>query len=243
MLPGNDNSPGDDETWNQPSTPPEHEIDLDAAAVDPTVQPGLSAQSGWFTPPSGEALEQPAAQPRSGRRLPLRGWAALAALAAVTVGMLATTHSSHESGSRAIGVSVTAGPPATTTTAAASDDPCAGLSGAVVTNRAGKADTIAGVIATFEFDYYVERSAEKAMQLVAPDAGMTQQGLAEGIASIPLGATHCVSITPVTTNTANAHITELHPDGRRVDYLQVINTISAPGSSGALLISHVQEQG
>ncbi|MGW5520635.1 hypothetical protein [Nocardia africana] len=240
MLPGNDNSPGDDETRNQPSTPPEHEINLDAA--DPSAQPVLSAQSGWFTPPSGEALEQPAAQPRSGRRLPLRGWAALAALAAVTVGLLATTHSSHESGSRAISVSAIAGPPATTTTAA-SDDPCAGLSGAVVTNRAGKAATIAGVIATFEFDYYVERSAEKAMQLVAPDAGMTQQGLAEGIASIPLGATHCVAITPVTTNTANAHITELHPDGRRVDYLQVINTVSAPGTSGGLLISHVQEQG
>lgn len=241
MLPGNDNSPSDDETRNQPSTPPEHEINLDAAAVDPPAQPGLSAQSGWFTPPSDDDSEQPVPG-RGGRRLPLRGWAALAALAAVTVGLLTVTHTSHDSRPRTGEVSVTAGPPATTT-AAASDDPCKGLTGTVVTTRAGKADTIAGVIATFEFDYYVERSAEKAMQLVAPDAGMTQQGLAEGIASIPLGATHCVAITPVTTNTANAHITELHPDGRRVDYLQVINTISAPGPSGTLLISHVQEQG
>ncbi|OXR40315.1 hypothetical protein B7C42_07576 [Nocardia cerradoensis] len=112
-----------------------------------------------------------------------------------------------------------------------------------MTRRAGRPDTIAGVIATFEFDYYVARDAEKAMALVSPDAGMTQQGLAEGIATIPLGATHCVAITPVTTNTANAHIAELHPDGRRVDYLQVINTVSAPAPGGGLLISHVQEQG
>lgn len=237
-MPRKDNSP--DEDWDQPVIAPEGELDLDTAeAVAPSAQSDPAAHPAWFAPPSPDAdLEQPAR--RRGRAL--RGWAALAALAAVTVGVIAATHTSHESGSRASGVSATAGPPATTT-AAASNDPCAGLSGTVVTSRAGKPDTIAGVIATFESAYYVARDAEKAMQLVAPDAGMTQQGLAEGIASIPLGATHCVAITPVTTNTANAHIAELHPDGRRVDYLQVINTIAAPGPSGGLLISHVQEQG
>jgi hypothetical protein len=241
MLPGNENSPGDDETWNQPSIPPEHEIDLDAAAVDSSVQSGLSAQSGWFTPPSGQALEQPAPG-RGGRRLTLRGWAALAALAAVTVGLLTVTHASHESRPRTGEVSATAGPPATTT-AGASDDPCSGLSGTVVTTRAGNPDTIAGVIATFESAYYIERSGAKAVALVAPEAGMTVQALDDGIGSIPVGTRHCVAITPVTVNTANVHLVELHPDGRRVDYLQVINTVSAPEPGGGLLISHVQEQG
>jgi hypothetical protein len=238
-VPRNDNSPG--EEWNRPATAPEAELDLDAAeAATPSAQSAPTAQPAWFTPPSPDVdLEQPPAR-RRGRAL--RGWAALAALAAVSVGVPATTHTSHENSPRTSGISATAHPPATTTTAASSD-PCAGLSGTVVTRRAGRPDTIAGVIATFEFDYYVARDAEKAMALVSPDAGMTQQGLAEGIATIPLGATHCVAITPVTTNTANAHIAELHPDGRRVDYLQVINTVSAPAPGGGLLISHVQEQG
>ncbi|PPJ27799.1 hypothetical protein C5E45_16515 [Nocardia nova] len=164
----------------------------------------------------------------------------MAALAAVIAGVLAATHASHEDRPHVSGVSATAaGPPASTATAASG--PCAGLSGAVVTTRAGKTDTIAGLIATFEADYYIERSAAKAIQLVTSETGITEQGLADGIASIPMGTTHCVAITPLTTNTATAHLVELHPDGRRVDYLQVVNTIPGPG--GGLLISHVQEQG
>ncbi|MFF0452976.1 hypothetical protein [Nocardia africana] len=233
---GNDNSPGDE--WGKP-IPPDDELELDGpSSAAPALQSAVSNQPDWFSPPSSESnLEHPAIGPR-GRRLPPRGWAALAALAAVIIGLLAATHTSHNDGPHASGVSATAGSPATTT---AANGPCAGLSGAVVTTRAERPDTIAGLISTFEADYYIERSAAKAIQLVAPETGITEQGLADGIASIPSGTTHCVAITPLTTNTATAHLVELHPDGRRVDYLQVINTVPGPG--GGLLISHIQEQG
>lgn len=236
-MPRNDNS--SDEEWGKPILEPDDELDLDTApAANPAAEVNVSAQADWFSPPSPDSgLDQPAAG-RRGRRLPPRGWAALAALAAVTVGVLAATHTSGENRPHTARVSATAGPPATTT---AASGPCTGLSGAVVTTRAGKTDTIAGIIATFEADYYIERSAAKAIQLVTPETGITEQGLADGIASIPVGTTHCVAITPLTTNTATAHLVELHPDGRRVDYLQVINTVSGPG--GGLLISHIQEQG
>ncbi|MDN2500328.1 hypothetical protein FHY52_27115 [Nocardia nova] len=99
------------------------------------------------------------------------------------------------------------------------------------------------MIATFEDAYYRLRSAEAAVQVLALETGITLESLAAGIATIPLGTTYCVAITPVTSNTANVHIVELHPDHKRVDYLQVINTIPAPGPGSGLLISHVQEQG
>ncbi|WP_157126481.1 hypothetical protein [Nocardia mikamii] len=236
-MPRNDNS--SEEEWGKPILEPDDDLDLDTAlAANHTAEATVSAQADWFTPPSpNPGPDQPAAG-RRGRRLPPRGWAALAALAAVTAGVLAITHTGDEDSPHAARVSATAGPPATTT---AASGPCAGLSGAVVTTRGGKTDTIAGIIATFEADYYTERSAAKAIQLVTPETGITEQGLADGIASIPTGTTHCVAITPLTTNTATAHLVELHPDGRRVDYLQVINTVPGPG--GGLLISHIQEQG
>jgi hypothetical protein len=238
-LPRNDNS--SDEKWGQPILEPDDDLDLDtSSAANPAAGVTFSAQADWFTPPSPDPGLDPPAAGRRRRRLPPRGWAALAALAAVTVGVLAATHTSGENRPHTARVSATAGPPATTT---AASGPCTGLSGAVVTTRAGKTDTIAGVIATFEADYYIERSAAKAIQLVTPETGITEQGLADGIASIPIGTTHCVAITPLTTNTATAHLVELHPDGRRVDYLQVINTVAAPGPGGGLLISHIQEQG
>ena len=242
MVPGNDNNPdeGGYEGWDEPTLPPADEIDLDATAapVDDSPPSALPAQSGWFTPAAADLEHHEAG--RSARRVPLRVWAALAALAAVTIGVIALTHPDQQGGPHARGVSATARPPAATT-AAASDNPCTGLSGTVVTAQAGSTDTIAGVIASFEAAYFIDRDGAKAIGLVSPDAGMTEQGLDDGIGSIPQGSRHCVAITPLSVNTANVHVVELHPDGSRIDYLQVINTITLPG--GAVRISHVQEQG
>ncbi|MFF3566861.1 hypothetical protein ACFYXQ_03670 [Nocardia jiangxiensis] len=169
------------------------------------------------------------------RRVPVRGVAGLAAVLAVVVGVVVGAHGPHhptEGGTSAKTASMSASAPAGV---------CAGLSGAVVTERGGDPATVPGVIATFEDAYYTQRNAEAALRVVAPESGITQQALAAGIATIPAGTVHCVAITPVTLNTANVHLVEVHPDHKRVDYLQVINTIT--GSGGGLLISHVQEQG
>ncbi|MGW4369208.1 hypothetical protein ACWEKT_26535 [Nocardia takedensis] len=131
-------------------------------------------------------------------------------------------------------------PPASTSTPAAA---CAGLSGAVVTDTAGDSRSMAGVIAAFEHAYYQRRDAEAALRLVAPEAGLVPEALAAGIASIPTGSTHCVAITPVAEATAEVHLVERHPDGSRIDYLQLINVRATTPAGGDLVISNIQKRG
>ncbi|MGW5110584.1 hypothetical protein [Nocardia sp. NPDC004123] len=117
---------------------------------------------------------------------------------------------------------------------------CAGLSATTITDGAGDTTSVAGVIAAFEYAYYQQRSPDAAMRLLASDAGIALEPLTAGIASIPAGTTHCVAITPITDNTANVHLVELHLDRTRTDYLQVIN-LHHIGTG--LLISNIQKQG
>ncbi|MET7772093.1 hypothetical protein [Nocardia sp. NPDC005366] len=134
-----------------------------------------------------------------------------------------------------------AAPPTTTTTAAAAA--CTGLSGAVITDSAGDRRSLPGVVAAFEHTYYQRRDAAAALGLVAPEAGLVAEALAAGIASIPPGTTHCVAITPVAETTAEVHLVERHPDGARIDYLQLINVRPADQVSGDLVISNIQKRG
>ncbi|MFF0492923.1 hypothetical protein ACFYTQ_28175 [Nocardia sp. NPDC004068] len=177
------------------------------------------------------------------QRVPRRAWWALAAIVAVLVGVAAMVGHAGDPGTSG---GATAVPPDTSrppsSTGAVGEGPCTGLSGTVVTDRSGDPATVAGVIASFEAAYYVTRSAEAAMRLLAPESGIAADGLAAGIASIPPGTVHCVAITPISESTATVHIVELHPDRQRVDYLQLINTIPASGSAG-LVISNIQRQG
>ncbi|NKY87570.1 hypothetical protein [Nocardia veterana] len=116
---------------------------------------------------------------------------------------------------------------------------CTGLSGATVTDRYGDPGTVAGVVASFEHAYYRLRSADAALRVVAPEAGLVADVLAAGIRSIPEGSTYCVAITPIAAGSANVHVVERHPDRSRTDYLQVINT--RPDGAG-LLITNIQKQ-
>ncbi|WP_429426616.1 hypothetical protein [Nocardia sp. GAS34] len=116
---------------------------------------------------------------------------------------------------------------------------CRGLSGATITDQPGPADSVTGLISTFEAAYYSSRSADQAIRTLAADSGITAAALAAGIATIPPGSTHCVAITPITPDTATVHLAELHPDGSRTDYLQLINTRRTPAG---LQISNIQKQ-
>jgi hypothetical protein len=168
-------------------------------------------------------------------RLPTGAWAALATVAAILLGAVAVSIDSGDAGEHMV---TTATPPSTATL---SEDACTGLSGTLVTDRAGDHTTVPGLIASFQAAYYLRRDAEAAMRLLAPESGITVEGLAAGIVSIPRGTTHCVAITPISATTANVHIVELRAEGQRIDYLQVVNT--RPGEDGALLISNIQRQG
>ncbi|WP_040693753.1 hypothetical protein [Nocardia vinacea] len=189
------------------------------------------------TPDEADTAVAPARWDGAGHRVPGRVWAALAATVAVVIGGVGVW--GNDSRDPADPVHATA-VPATTTVVV--EGACTGLSGTVVTDRPGDTTaTVAGVIASFEAAYYAQRSAEAAMRVLAPESGITGDGLAAGIASIPAGTTHCVAVTPISETTANVHVVELHPDRQRVDYLQVINTRA--GEGGGLLISNVQGQG
>jgi hypothetical protein len=217
--------------------------DLDSeTGVEASPEP--SAQQGrWLValPQTPDAAETAIARPlwnRGRYRVPGRVWAALAATVAVTIGVVAVwADDAHENGDPVRATAV-----APSATAAATEGACTGLSGTLVTDRpADTTATVAGVIAAFEAAYYIDRSAEAAMRLLAPESGINSEGLAAGIASIPIGSTHCVAITPISATTANVHVVQLGPDRQRVDYLQLINT--RPGDGGGLLISNVQGQG
>ncbi|MBF6336795.1 hypothetical protein IU450_12960 [Nocardia abscessus] len=235
----------DAEAWvDLPQTPPDLRLVADTGSGHDFDEPDkpILPEEFWFNrirkPPSAaDAARVPRWGAVLADRLPRGAWAALAAIIAVLAGfLLVLTDKTSDPGAQ---VSSMAAPPSSTTTA---QGPCAGLAGEVVTERAGDPATLAGVIASFEAAYYIDRDAGKAMPLLAPESGITFEGLAAGIASVPHGTRHCVAITPIAPTTANVHIAEIRPDRTRIDYLQLINTRPA-GTGGALVISNVQKQG
>ncbi|MCM6774414.1 hypothetical protein NDR87_14250 [Nocardia sp. CDC159] len=219
---------------------PTDAVPLQQAPPAQTV-PSDSDEWQWLTPPTAEPASEftPGRVDETRSRLPRSGWIALGVtltlcIALVAVGITATQH--HDA---PVAIpTLTAAPPPTTKTAATA---CDGLTGATVTDGSGNTQTLPNVIAAFEHAYYRERSTEAAMRLLAPEAGIAAEPLAAGIASIPAGSSHCVAITPLSDNTADVHVVELHPDRSRMDYLQVINTRRT--DTGHLLITNIQKAG
>ncbi|MEV0768506.1 hypothetical protein [Nocardia salmonicida] len=117
---------------------------------------------------------------------------------------------------------------------------CVGVTAQTVTDGPGDTTTIAGVIAKFESAYYRERNIDAALTLVGPLAGITREGLTAAITALPAGVTHCVGIDVIADNTAHVHLVELHADGRRLDYLQLVNLAWA---GSGLVITNVQKRG
>ncbi|GAD87082.1 MULTISPECIES: hypothetical protein [Nocardia] len=233
------------EAWvDLPQTLPDLRLVADTGSghdLDESDEP-LLPEEFWFnrirkTPGTADAARVPRWGTGLADRLPRGAWAALAATVAVLAGVLLVP--TEETGDTGAQVPSTAAPPSSSTTVSG---PCTGLTGEVVTESAGDPATLAGVIASFEAAYYIHRDAARAMPLLAPESGITFEGLAAGIASVPPGTRHCVAITPIAPTTANVHIAEIRPDRTRTDYLQLINTRPAE-TGGALLISNVQKQG
>ncbi|WP_040703644.1 MULTISPECIES: hypothetical protein [Nocardia] len=195
-------------------------------------------------------LDRPAEDPppprerrtvRPTARLRWLGIAAGLAVVAAVATILAVFRSGATEPDTAVAHSaVLAAPPTTSATPAPA---CTGLSGEVVTDGAGDRRSLSGVVAAFEYAYYQLRDAAAALGLVAPEAGLVFDALAVGIASIPTGSTHCVAISPIAPTTAEVHLVERHPDGTRIDYLQLINVRPADQAGGDLVISNIQKRG
>lgn len=196
-------------------------------------RPGSAGASEWDWITQREPVAAvPAARRRARARLWRWGAGAVSVTAIATGAVIAAGQPSTDS----------VAAPQTTTTAAATStsNACAGLDGSVVTDTAGDTATVPGAIAAFQHAYYVGRDAAAALAVVGPEAGLDAAALAAGIASIPAGTTHCVAITPITGGAAEVHLVERHPDGRRIDYLQLVNTRS---DSGRVLITNFQKRG
>lgn len=246
-YPRNPSDDDDAHVWvDLPQTPPElHAVagNGTSSALDEPYQ-FSSREEVWFAPlRDGDAPDTADTGwlsrwwPGIRDRLPRGAWAALGAAIAILAGVLVGTGTEGRDAGQQL--PSTAAPPSPSTT---QQGPCAGLSGEVVTDRAGDPATLTGVIASFEAAYYIDRDASKAMVVLAPETGINAEGLAAGIASIPPGTRHCVAITPIAPGTATVHIAEVHPDRKRVDYLQLINTRPAD-TGGGLVISNFQKQG
>ncbi|WP_405135451.1 hypothetical protein [Nocardia sp. NBC_01388] len=208
----------------------------------PVGTTGLDGDAEWrwlesnsdYSPevePSTPATERPARIPAVRRWIaPILTTVAATAVIIVAVSVMRSTNAS------TVSVSTAAAPPQSAVLTGA----CTGLSAAAVTAGPGDTSSVAGVVAAFEYAYYEQRSADAALRLLAPDAGITVEPLAAGIASIPAGTTHCVAVTPIADTTADVHLVELHPDHTRTDYLQVINLRR---TETGLLINNIQKQG
>lgn len=230
--------PGQGWGWLEPSTT--------ATLPDPSA-PASSGRDGadpewaWLAAHHSrvEALIPEAADERQRPRLlPRQGRIVLSVVGMVATGLVVWgTVSVNRQAPEVASPTITAAPPASTTPASTA---CTGLSGTTVTDSVDGEDAMTRAITAFEHAYYVQRSAEAALGLLAPEAGIAPQPLQEGIASIPVGTRHCVAITPLAPTLARVHLAELHPDSQRIDYLQVINV--RVGAEGAL-ITNIQKQG
>ena len=211
----------------------------------PDPDPANGTAGGRAELPSAEPDSAPEPVDRTRRHMPLRGWLLVAAALAVAVGAITTgvVDVTRKPTTVAPPPISAAHRPTVTTGSTATGPACAGLggpAGTIVTDRDGDRDTLAGVIAAFEFGYYAQRSVAAVTPLLGPDAGLDPARLGAGIASIPAGTRHCVAITPLSGNAADVHIVEVHPDGTRVDYLQVIDARIA---IGATVITNIQKAG
>ncbi|WP_280453720.1 hypothetical protein [Nocardia brasiliensis] len=219
--------------WLQPTQP------AAVQPISPTLADGEDIPGGSEWQWINFDAEPPAPEIESPNRL--RHWwvgfALTAVLSTAGAGIWVGSHAG-EPGTATVQPTATAAPP--TSAAAAIGYACTGLSGTTVTDNAGDTASLTGVIAAFEHAYYVQRDAAAALALVAPTAGLTLEGLAAGIASIPPGTTHCVAITPLADSLAEVHLAERHLDGSRMDYLQLIN--AGAGEHGTVIIN-IQKRG
>lgn len=88
-----------------------------------------------------------------------------------------------------------------------------------------------GVIAAFEYAYYVDRSGEAARALATPESPLPQGSSIQtnGIDTVPPGTTHCVRITPIGTGVYSVALAEMRPGQPPVQFPQTITTKEIDG--------------
>lgn len=80
-----------------------------------------------------------------------------------------------------------------------------------------------GVIAAFEYAYYVTRSGTAVRALTTPDTSLpAKEKIQAGIDTVPTGTTHCVRITPISAGIYSVALTEMRPGQPPAQFPQTI---------------------
>ncbi|MDN3460794.1 hypothetical protein [Rhodococcus sp. APC 3903] len=87
-----------------------------------------------------------------------------------------------------------------------------------------------GVIAAFEYAYYVTRSGTAVRALATPDTSLpAKEKIQAGIDTVPTGTTHCVRITPISAGIYSVALTEMRPSQPPTQFPQTIATEELDG--------------
>ncbi|WP_433205952.1 hypothetical protein ACQP1G_18965 [Nocardia sp. CA-107356] len=99
-------------------------------------------------------------------------------------------------------------------------------------NGAGGMDSGPAVIFAFQYAYYVTRSGEATREFVAPNASVSPATtIQQGIDGIPVGTTHCLTVTPgAAVGQYLVQVTEHRPDSTSITYKPQAVTTARVGS-------------
>ena len=107
------------------------------------------------------------------------------------------------------------------------DDPCRASQDAHHLRGNGPGDRLSslGVVAAFEYAYYVKKDPEAAARLTTPEAGVAPERLhAEGIGVLPEGTEHCIDASTDGDNVVALRLTEFRPESAPLVIHQRIHT-------------------
>lgn len=87
-----------------------------------------------------------------------------------------------------------------------------------------------GVIAAFEYAYYITRSGAAVRALTTPETSLPPaEKIQAGIDTVPTRTTHCVRITPITTDVYSVALAEMRPGAEPAQFAQTITTKNIDG--------------
>lgn len=161
----------------------------------------------------------------------------------VRIALLAVAGVAVLGGSAVLGFVVTRGAaapdPVPVTAAAASECMESVEDGRVVGSGPGSLDSPAGAVLAFDHAYYVDRSAEKAYEAVAPSSRMTEEQLrTEGIGQLAEGTAHCVEVRELAPTLLEVDLTEFPPESEPVLIRQRVRVAeNADGTWGIVSIT------
>lgn len=104
--------------------------------------------------------------------------------------------------------------------------------------EAGSTDSGPEAIMWFQHAYYVERSAARALEVVAPGAAVSPEPvIARGIASVPRGTEYCVRVVTMAPDRYSVEVTERRPGAAPATYGRQLVTTAVVG--GRTLITGI----